>query len=122
MPNTKNRIGSISKEFPIDAIDQTILAIQPGMSYAELRDYAQRETNVDIPGILRQRFLLVENNIITYDLFLSLANSEGMDTPRLRKIMYFLWCFRDPRVRGFICERIVRHDGHWDINQLVNKA
>ena len=122
MPKTKDRIGSISKEFPIDAIDQTILAIQPGISYAELRDYAQRETNVDIPGILRQRFLLVENNIITYDLFLSLANSEGIDTPRIRKIMYFLWCFRDPRVRGFICERIVRHDGHWDINQLVNKA
>ena len=63
------------------------------MPYAELRDYAQRETNVDIAGILRQRFLLVENNIITYDLFLSLANSEGIDTPRIRKIMYFLWCF-----------------------------
>ena len=88
------------------------------MPYAELRNYAQRETNVDIAGILRQRFLLVENNIITYDLFLSLASSEGIDTPRIRKIIYFLWCFRDPRVRGFICERIASHDGHW----LVNKA
>jgi hypothetical protein len=53
---------------------------------------------------------------------LSLANSEGIDTPRIRKIMYFLWCFRDPRVRGFICERIARHDGYWDISQLENKA
>jgi hypothetical protein len=71
MPRTKDSIGSISKEFPIDTIDQTILAIHPGMSYAELRDYARRETNVDIPALLRQRFLLVENNVITYDLFLS---------------------------------------------------
>jgi len=92
------------------------------MSYSELRNYAQRETHVDIAAILRQRFLLVENNIITYDLFLSLANSDGIDTPRFRKIIYFSWCFRDHRVREFICKRIASPDGHWDINQLVNKA
>jgi hypothetical protein len=69
MPRTKDKGGSISKEFPISTIDQSILAIYPDMSYSELRTYAQHETSVDIPGILRQRFLLVENGIMTYDLF-----------------------------------------------------
>jgi hypothetical protein len=89
---------------------------------AELRDYAQRETNINIAAILGQRFLLIKNKLVTYDLFLSLAHSEGINRPRIRKIMYFLWCFRDPRVRRFICERIASSDGHWDINQLVNRA
>ena len=76
MPSLHGRVGSISKEFPIHAIDQTLLAIRRDMPYPELRDYAQHETNINIAAILGQRFLLIKNNIVTYDLFLSLLPTQ----------------------------------------------
>lgn len=116
-------VGSITKEFPLATVDATLNAIRPDMTYSELRDYAARHTHRDLPAILRNRFILVdENERIAYDLFLSLAHQEGLDSPRIRKIMYFVFAMRDDRIRRFVTERIAGPRGHWRPAEIVRKA
>jgi len=33
-------------------------------------------------------------------------------------VMYFIFLFRDPRYRAFVCEKIATKDGHWDATGL----
>jgi len=121
MPPIRN-YGSLSKEVPLAKIDATIRAITPNMRYSELLRIGRTQTHRDAPGLVRQRFILVDNTgTIVYDRFLSLVASEGI-TSRVRKIMYFVWAFRDDRVRRFILERIVDAAGKWRVDDLTNKA
>jgi hypothetical protein len=114
--------GSITKEFPLDTIDATLKAIRPGMTLDELRAYATQHTHKDVPVILGHRFVLVEDTgRISYDLFMSLMQQEGVTARRIRKIMYFAFAMRDERIRRFICERVADRNGHWRVNQLTNK-
>jgi hypothetical protein len=114
--------GSPTKEFPIDRIDATLRLITPGMTYSELRDRARVHTHVDIPGVLRKRFLLVGQDQVEDDLFLSVANAEGLGSLRVRKIMYFLWMYRSAPHRRFVCEIVADRNGHWRTNNLTRKA
>ncbi|MCI0463497.1 MAG: hypothetical protein L0Z62_41695, partial [Gemmataceae bacterium] len=66
--------GSLTKEFPLDSLDRTILAIRPGWSYDQLRRFASDHTNSGIPALLRHRYLLVDAGQIVYDRFLSLLH------------------------------------------------
>jgi len=119
----RSSLGSLTKEPPLAKLDATVRAIRPGMAYNELLDYAARHTHADAPGLLAKRFLLLDpNNVIVYDRFLSLASTEGLDSPRVRKVMYLVWALRDERVRRFISERVASRDGKWRISALRNKA
>lgn len=115
--------GSLTKEPPLGKLDQTLAAIAPGMPYAKLLSFARRHTHRDAPGLLRKRFLLVDaSDVIVYDRFLSLAHSEGLDSPRVRKVMYFVWAFRDERIRRFICEVVADQTGRWRVRELTKKS
>jgi hypothetical protein len=114
--------GSLTKEYPLADVDRTILAIRPGWTCGQVRQFAAAQTNSAIPALLRQRYLLVEDTgEIRYDRFLSLANSEGINTPRVRKVMYFTQFFRDQRLRRFVCEVVADPNGLWRISHLTRK-
>jgi hypothetical protein len=114
--------GSLTKEFPLASIDQTIQAITPGMTFSQLRAFAATNTNDALGPILRNRFLLVRDDQIVYDEFLSLVAAEGIASPRVRKAMYFLWAFRDDRIRGFVLEKIANKQGLWRAADVVRKG
>lgn len=114
--------GSLTKEPPLSLIDRTILLIRPGMAYSDLLSLASEKTNSIVPGLLRARFLLLDGDRIVYDRFLSLVNSEGAASPRVRKSMFLLWALRDPRLRGFILEKVADANGRWRTAELTRKA
>jgi hypothetical protein len=114
--------GSLTKEFPITSLDQTIQAITPGMAYDDLRQYAREHTNASIPSVLKNRFLLVLDGQVVYDEFLSLAAAEGLTAARTRKVMYFVWAYRDDRIRRFVCERIANRRGVWRPAEVVRRS
>jgi hypothetical protein len=118
--------GSLTKEPPLATHDATIRAITPGMPYSSLLAYARANTpntHRDAPGLISKRYLLVsKDGTITYDHFLSLTKIYPLESPFIRKIMYFLWAYRDERIRRFVCERIADKGGEWRIPQVTNKA
>ena len=115
--------GSLTKEPPLARMDETIQAIQPGMTYNELLEYAREHTHGDAPGLVRKRFLLVQRDgTIVFDRFLSLLNTEPIASIYVRKVMFFVWAFRDDRLRRFICECVARKDGKWRITELQKKS
>lgn len=119
----RSEFGSLTKEPPLETLDRTITAITPGMRYAELLLFARRFAHRDAPGLVRKRFLLVDPaGTIDYDRFLSLVREEGVTSARVRKVMYFVWAFRDERFRRFICEVVANSAGKWRIPELLNKS
>jgi hypothetical protein len=101
--------GSLTKEFPLANVERTINAITPNMRYSDLRQFARANTQSDIPGLLKQRFLLIDrSNRIVYDEFLALVRREGIGSPITRKVMFFTWLYRDDRLRRFVTEENIR--------------
>ena len=93
------------------------------MRYSDLLRFARANTQSDIPGLIRKRFLLVRGSgRIIYDEFLSLVRREGISSPITRKVMLFTWLYRDDRLRRFVTERISDPQGHWDPRQLTDIA
>jgi hypothetical protein len=115
-------VGSITKEFPLDQVDRTIRLVGGGIRYAELRRRARLETHGDIPALVANRFLLERDGVIVRDRFLSLAENEQIQAPRLRKIMYLTWAFRDYRIRRFVLERICDANGRWQASEVTRKS
>jgi len=119
----RSQLGSLTKEPPLSKLDETIRAVRPGMSYGQLLEYAAANTLAVIPGLLIKRFLLLDDNEnVVYDRFLSLASTEGLASPRVRKVMYLVWALRDERLRRFICERVAGGDGKWKLSALKSLA
>jgi|HubBroStandDraft_2_1064218.scaffolds.fasta_scaffold90995_1 hypothetical protein len=115
--------GTLTKEPPLATLDATIRAITPSMPYAGLLAHAKANTHRDAPSLLKRRFLRVSRSgVISYDYFLSLLATHPLESPFVRKVMYFLWAYRDERIRSFICERIADQSGRWRVPQLLNKA
>jgi hypothetical protein len=114
--------GSSTKEFPMSEIDTTIAAIYPGMAYSELLSFARANTRSDIPGLLQNRFISVENRTVVYERFLQLFKERGPNSHFIRKIMYFVWAYRDQRLREFVLERLTDANGKWQIKQVTNKS
>ena len=115
--------ASLTKEFPLSTSDATIAAITPNMPYSDLREFARRNTNVDAPGLLKKRILLLQNDgTIAYDQYLSLVGTEGAGSTLVRKVMYFTWAYRDDRLRRFICEVVANESGRWRISELERKS
>jgi hypothetical protein len=118
-----DEFGSLTKEPPLATLDDTIRAVTPGMSYSNLLSHASRHTHKDAPGLIVQRYLLLaSDNTITYDHFLSLAAVHPLNSSFIRKIMYFLWAYRDERIRRFVCEVIADASGRWRIGELLRKS
>lgn len=92
------------------------------MAYSKLLSLAETHTNAVVPGLLRARFLLLDDEHIVYDRFLSLAHNEGPSSPRVRKVMFLLWALRDHRLRGFILDRVVDARGKWKVSELTRKT
>lgn len=115
-------LGSLTKETPLSKLDGTIEAIRPGMQYAALLNFAREHTHNTAPGLIRKRFILVDDDdTIIYDRFLQLVSEHGIKAPIVRKTMYFVWAYRDERFRNFICERVADRRGKWRTTQLLNK-
>ena len=111
--------GSLSKEFPHDDIEQTILAARGGMTMAELK---ARSTNEAIAPVVCARWLLFQDGHVVRDRFLSLAEAEGLQSARMRKIMYGVFALRDERIRNFVTQRIATPAGIWRPAEVVRKA
>jgi hypothetical protein len=118
--------GSLTKEPPLAKQDATIKAVKPHMQYAELLAYARANspsTHGDAPGLIAKRYLLLNSdNSIAYDHFLSLTKTHALDSIFIRKVMYFLWAYRDERIRDFVCTRVADGAGHWEPSRLLDKA
>jgi len=94
------------------------------MTYGALLDFARADPNShrDAPGLASKRFLLInKDRTVSYDHFLSLAKTHSLESLFLRKIMYFLWAYRDERIRLFICDVIADSSGKWQPSEVVNK-
>jgi len=115
-------VGSLTKEFPLAEVDRTIALVQDGMQYSTFRDMAERHTHVDIPAIVVHRFLQQREGVLVRDRFLALAESEGLESRRIRKIMYATWALRDFRLRRFILEIVADRNGRWRPAELTRKA
>ena len=115
-------LGSLTKEFPLAQVEATIRLASPGMQYSDFLERARATTHRDIPGLVVKRFLLERNGIILRDRFLSLVESEGLGTARMRKIMYGIWVLRDSRLRRFVLEVIANDRGLWRPNEIVRKS
>jgi hypothetical protein len=114
--------GSLTKEFPLASVEQTISAIDPGMHYRDLLQYARANGVKDIPGLARKRFISVDHSgRVVYDEFLALVQREGLGTAITRKVMLFTWLYRDDRVQRFVIERVADASGHWNPMKLLNK-
>ncbi|MGQ0714399.1 MAG: hypothetical protein ACT4PJ_11815 [Gemmatimonadaceae bacterium] len=72
--------------------------------------------------MIRNRLLLVDSqDRITYDRFLSLVETHGVDDALVRKVMYFVWAWRDDRIRRFITDVIAEKSGGWSVTRLLDK-
>jgi hypothetical protein len=68
----------------------------------------------DIVATARKRYLTEEAGVVRRDKLIDLIQEEGAFTLRVKMVMYFLFLFRDPRYRSFICEKVAGTDGRWD--------
>jgi hypothetical protein len=50
-----------------------------------------------------------------------MVNAEAINSPRVRKVMYFTQYFRDERLRRFVCEVVSGTNGKWRVPQLLHK-
>lgn len=94
------------------------------MTVPELRARAAQslDTHHTAPGLIVKRFLTVDaSNRISYDGLLALIRTHGTKHPRVRKVMYFVWVWRDERIRDFVLQKIADATGRWRIDDLVNK-
>jgi hypothetical protein len=118
----KSEDGSLTKEPPLAKLDATLRLVEPGMAYRDLLELSREQTHRDAPGLLRSRVLLIgSDDRVVYDRFLSLMKAKGIESPLVRKVMYFTWSWRDERLRRFVCEQIVGADGRWHVPRLVDK-
>jgi hypothetical protein len=62
------------------------------------------------------------DNVFAYDHFLSLVSVHGITSPLVRKVMFFVWAYRDERIRRFFCERVADRFGKWRVRELLNKS
>jgi len=58
-----------------------------------------------------KRYLTVSGAAVRRDKLIDLIQEEGSFTTRVKMVMYFVFLFRDPRYRSFICEKVaIRED------------
>lgn len=78
--------------------------------------------NPEIGPIVCARWLQYQEGQIVRDRFLSLAEAEGCDTARMRKIMYGVFALRDDRIRNFVTQKIATRSGMWQQAEVIRKS
>jgi hypothetical protein len=78
------------------------------------------DANLDATG--KQRYLIVRNGVVIRDKLVDLAHDEKGFTDRVKMAMYFLFMFRDPRYRDFICKVVGKQQGEWDTGVFRSRS
>lgn len=115
--------ASPTKFFAVAKVDAVLRLIrQADMNMADLREAATRKDLGFVPALVEKRLLLVrDSGAIVNDEFLSLFRSQGGTSPLVRKVMFFVWAYRTPILRRFICEQVAGSDGRWRAKSLDSK-
>lgn len=75
-------------------------------------DLTARKENPDVFATAR-RYLLVRNGIVVRDRLIDFIHSEGEFSENVKRVMYFLFMFRDARCRDVICNHVAAENGKW---------
>jgi len=102
--------ASLSKYFRVEDHFALVRSISHDTPEAELRS----RFDTDLYVTARARYLIVKDNVVQRDKLIDLIHEEGKLTERVKMVMYFLFMFRDPRYRRFICTVLGRNHGKWD--------
>lgn len=99
--------ASLSKYFRVEDHFDLVASISHDTPEAELR--ARFDTDLYVTA--RARYPIVKDKIVFRDKLIDLIHEEGGFTDRVKMVMYFLFMFRDPRYREFICQILGRKNG-----------
>lgn len=108
--------ASLSKYFRVEDHCALLTSISHDTPESELR--ARFGTNLYVTA--RARYLIVRNKVVIRDRLIDFIHEEGGFTERVKMVVYFLFMFRDPRYRKFICEILGRNHGKWDTSIFSN--
>jgi hypothetical protein len=108
--------ASLSKYFRVEDHYALIASISHDTPESDLR--ARFDINLYVTA--RARYLIIKNNVVIRDRLIDLIHEEGGFTEQVKMVMYFLFMFRDPRYRRFICEVVGRKHGKWDTSVFSN--
>jgi hypothetical protein len=103
-------VGSLSKYIRAEKYYELLSSIQHDIPESDLR--AKFDPN--LYATAKARYLLIENGIVRRDKLVDLIHDEGTFSERVKMVMYFLFMFRDPRYREFICNVVGQKNGKWD--------
>lgn len=112
--------GSLTKEFPLEHYTDLLRRIQPGTTISALRTLAGAHRRSAIPALLAKRFLLLDGDRIIFDRLLAEIQTATTPTPRAFKTMFFVWCWKDDRVRRYITEQVADVTGKWQGRHLLD--
>lgn len=102
--------ASLSKYYRADAHYPLIASIHND----EPEDVVRGRFDENLYATGKQRYLIVRDSIVIRDKLVDFVHDESRFSDRVKMVMYFLFMFRDPRYRDFICNVVGRHNGKWD--------
>jgi hypothetical protein len=108
--------ASLSKYFRVEDHCTLLASISHDTPESELR--ARFDTNLYVTA--RARYLIIKDKLVIRDRLIDFIHEEGGFTERVKMVMYFLFMFRDPRYRRFICEVVGRNRGKWDTSVFAD--
>ena len=103
-------ISSLSKYFRAESHYELINSISADTPESLVR--VRFDENLYVTG--KQRYLIVKDGIVVRDRLVDFVHDQGGFTEPVKMVMYFLFMFRDPRHRDFICGEVGTDDGKWD--------
>jgi hypothetical protein len=103
-------VSSLSKYIRVEKYYRLIASIAQDTPEAVLRARFDR----DLYATAKQRYLTVKDGTVLRDKLVDLVHEEGRFTGTVKIVMYFMFMFRDPRYRQFICDVVGKHAGRWD--------
>jgi hypothetical protein len=103
-------VGSLSKYIRAERYYELLSSIPHDIPESELR----AKFDPDLYATAKARYLVIEEGVVRRDKLVDLIHDEGAFNERVKMVMYFLFMFRDPRYREFICNIVGRKNGKWD--------
>lgn len=110
-------VASLSKYYRVEDHYKLIASISNDVTEASLRSQFDR----DLYATAKGRYLIVRDGIVLRDKLVDLIHDESSFTERVKMVMYFLFMFRDPRYRHFICQRVGKQNGKWNTDIFRDK-
>lgn len=108
--------ASLSKYFRVEEHFVLVASISHDTPEAELR--ARFDINLYVTA--KARYLIVKDKVVLRDKLIDLIHEEGGFTEQVKMVMYFLFMFRDPRYRQFLCGVLGSNHGRWDTSVFSN--